>query len=464
MKTNCLIIIAAVLLTVTGCSGGQQLQNPTAITDTTVETTEPSVGQGEEPTSPVPTTIPILTTPATPTPTTPAPTTATPIPTTQPSGYADSDRDGLSDSKERQIGTDLDNDDTDGDGISDYDEITKYRLNPLAADSDGDGTPDSDMEERREYTYSIQAICAIRQPYDVSSMSNHFQDVVALSEASGILTYQVTFYPAAYHIIEEIPLDEVHEWYDGLDRFLTPDPLMNFDEEMSGQTRELFAAGEGTTDMDAVRQMYAWERSNITVKPGYSGGGSYPEPFLDLSITKDNQIIFPQTPIMFSYGEGYLGNHDWQLSHLVLGKSCFDNRTYGSCGSAANFHATILRSLGIPTRIIQTVPILDPTSAEQRKILSEAFSAYNALVLMMASETSYNHFMCEAFIGNRWIRLNESDYSDKSSVPFIKAVSFASWKEADFSQSWGQEGRPYSLIQVEERQAVHQPKVYRWTE
>lgn len=62
----------------------------------------------------------------------------------------DFDLDGLSDSEEKQFGTDLKNMDTDGDGLTDYDETKKYQTNPTKADTDGDGFSDS-AELRRGY-------------------------------------------------------------------------------------------------------------------------------------------------------------------------------------------------------------------------------------------------------------------------------------------------------------------------
>ena len=55
----------------------------------------------------------------------------------------DSDGDGLSDSEEVNVThTDPNKADTDGDGLSDKDEIGRYKTDPLKADSDGDGLPD----------------------------------------------------------------------------------------------------------------------------------------------------------------------------------------------------------------------------------------------------------------------------------------------------------------------------------
>jgi len=54
----------------------------------------------------------------------------------------DSDRDGLDDAREKELGTDPYNSDTDGDGLSDYDEVVYWKTDPLKADTDGDSYSD----------------------------------------------------------------------------------------------------------------------------------------------------------------------------------------------------------------------------------------------------------------------------------------------------------------------------------
>jgi hypothetical protein len=56
----------------------------------------------------------------------------------------DTDKDGLTDDEERLIGTDPKKADTDGDNVSDGDEVKKYKTNPLKADTDGDGFKDGE--------------------------------------------------------------------------------------------------------------------------------------------------------------------------------------------------------------------------------------------------------------------------------------------------------------------------------
>ena len=62
-------------------------------------------------------------------------------------GEADNDGDRLTNTTERKLGTDPDNSDTDGDGVSDGDEFYITKTNPLSVDSDGDGLSDGDEEK-----------------------------------------------------------------------------------------------------------------------------------------------------------------------------------------------------------------------------------------------------------------------------------------------------------------------------
>lgn len=54
----------------------------------------------------------------------------------------DTDRDGLPDRRERELGIDPNKADTDGDGLSDGDEVLIWLTDPLNPDSDGDGFKD----------------------------------------------------------------------------------------------------------------------------------------------------------------------------------------------------------------------------------------------------------------------------------------------------------------------------------
>jgi len=56
----------------------------------------------------------------------------------------DTDGDGLYNYEEDEFGTDIYKKDTDGDGLSDYDEVRKWETDPIKPDTDGDGVSDGE--------------------------------------------------------------------------------------------------------------------------------------------------------------------------------------------------------------------------------------------------------------------------------------------------------------------------------
>lgn len=58
------------------------------------------------------------------------------------SGLTDDDMDGLTSREEKELGTDPNNPDTDGDGLKDGEEVNTFMTNPLNPDTDGDGLSD----------------------------------------------------------------------------------------------------------------------------------------------------------------------------------------------------------------------------------------------------------------------------------------------------------------------------------
>lgn len=55
---------------------------------------------------------------------------------------SDADLDGLSNEEEKQFGTDMNNADTDADGLLDRDEVRMYHSDPLKTDTNEDGISD----------------------------------------------------------------------------------------------------------------------------------------------------------------------------------------------------------------------------------------------------------------------------------------------------------------------------------
>ena len=57
----------------------------------------------------------------------------------------------------------------------------------------------------------------------------------------------------------------------------------------------------------------------------------------------------------------------------LFGRAMFANRTHGSCTSSAVYLTTCLRALGIPTRMVLAIPMVDGNDQAQLALCAMAF-------------------------------------------------------------------------------------------
>jgi hypothetical protein len=98
------------------------------------------------------------------------------------------------------------------------------------------------------------------------------------------------------------------------------------------------------------------------------------------------------------------------LDHEVLGRQMFYNKVHGSCTSSSVYMATILRALGIPTRIVVCIPPADGNDPKQVAMLLNAIHHHKARAAIRRGLSEAhgfaNHLFNEVYVGHRWVRLN----------------------------------------------------------
>src|SRR5262249_53511856 len=72
--------------------------------------------------------------------------------------------------------------DSEGDGLSDFQEIHKYGTDPHKKPTAGTGASDGNWEERRQFTYSIRTIVRVLRPVNIATLNDDYQDVRVLRE------------------------------------------------------------------------------------------------------------------------------------------------------------------------------------------------------------------------------------------------------------------------------------------
>jgi hypothetical protein len=108
--------------------------------------------------------------------------------------------------------------------------------------------------------------------------------------------------------------------------------------------------------------------------------------------------------------------------------------------------ATILRALGIPTRIVFFVPPFDPNDSEQAQMFSNGIQHHRVRKTVSSALDKVrgfaNHMFNEVYVGHRWVRLNYSTLGQ----PVLDSHYFgllthiytcSSLSEARLAQTWG---------------------------
>ncbi|UCG58151.1 MAG: transglutaminase domain-containing protein [Phycisphaerales bacterium] len=369
--------------------------------------------------------------------------------------------------------------DSDGDGLSDFQEVHKYCTDPAKRDSDGDGVCDGDWNERREYTYSVRSILQFMPPFDEDCLNDDFQDARVLQRRDDYVEVEVVHYPLA---AADGSIEENVTWqrdYAGMTEYLKPGVTTNWDAKMRRELlAELKAEGiiiETLTDKEVVEKVSSWlqRRSRSLNKVFTTYYVHFPN---------GRPSVYPGLEIAF---EGEFDrdkdNYDWAIDrhfdHEVLGKGMFYHRTHGACTSFAVYQTTVLRALGIPARMIIVIPAVDPSDERQVRLVREHITHNQVRETMMAGlrrcgQGFTAHTFNEVYVGNRWHRLNYG----KLGQPILDRrlfglqthlYTFNDLSEADLAPTWGwrygksvrtaafRHGNPYSAIALSDLFGCH---------
>ncbi len=369
--------------------------------------------------------------------------------------------------------------DTDGDGLSDFQEINKYFTDPAKRDSDGDNIPDGDWNERREYTYSVRTILQFMPPFDEDVLNDDFQDARVLEKRDDYTEIEIIHYPFA-GAYESIP--ENRNWRNddaGMTEYLKPGATTNWDTEMKKDLLdELKADGiiiDELSDKQVVEKVSSWllEKSRYLDKVFTTMYVYYAD---------DKLRIYPGLESAFE-GEfnrdkdNYTWTIDQHFEHEVLGKGMFYNKTHGSCTSTALYLTTVLRAVGIPTRMITLIPLVDASNDEQIIMVKNRIENNKVRETMLAGlrrtgKGFTNHTINEVYINGHWYRLNYNKLGQNILDSHLFGLqthlyTFNDLSEANLAPTWGwryakgasnsifKHSNPYSVVTISDLFGCH---------
>ena len=269
-----------------------------------------------------------------------------------------------------------------------------------------------DLQERhprKEDTYTITSVMQITPLVNPSDMNDEFQDVRVLAQDKDSVTVEITYYP-----LYQPKIHESFSWHTkdpAMSQYLQPTPTENWDETMCRDLLvELRRAGIEPTklsDKQLVEKVAAWAMNRSQLSMVAESGGWF------LYFPNGKPAIYP--PLRSAFEVSPAGKQTAQeiAEGGLLGRSMFYQKLHGTCGSSSVYLATIFKALGIPTRIILTIPPFDPNDESQYKLFCD--SLHHPLVQKTVRAALHgthgnwsNHFYKEVYVGHRWVRLNYS--------------------------------------------------------
>jgi len=364
--------------------------------------------------------------------------------------------------------------DTDEDGLSDFQEIHKYLTNPTEPDTDNDGINDGDWNERREYAYTVRSIMRFMHPFDDDVLNDNFQDARVLKEEDYYTELEVIHYPfgTAENSISANP--DWQQDYAGMTEYLQSGITSNWNNLMKQDLlSELQTDGiivSNLTDKQAIEQVSYWMYRK------YNSLDSFTTYYIHYP--NGQPTIYPGLEAAFERDKGPYG---WtiqeQFEHELLGKGMYYNKTCGTCTSFATALTTVLRTIGIPTRMIIVIPIVDASNPNQTQLVEQGITndqvRRTVLNWLSGAGTGFtSHTFNEVYVGNQWHRLNYTQLGQ----PILDAhcfglhthlYTFNDLSGADLAPTWGWRygkgigndvfgyGNPYTTISLSDLLGAH---------
>jgi hypothetical protein len=370
--------------------------------------------------------------------------------------------------------------DTDGDGLSDFAERHKYGTDPSKRDTDGDGKWDGDRDERREYAYTVRSVVRLLPPVTADALTDDQQDGRVVRSTRDFVEIEVVHYPlntARDAVVADPAWRKTVASRPDLAPFLKPGKCARFDAAMATELAvELAAAGTDPAtadDVAVVKACTSWLLEKTKFEDGFTTF------CFDLSGAKPKVQRGLETRVQEELARCGRGL-DEQLERELVADGMFRRRVHGTCTSSAIFWTACLRALGIPTRGVLHIPLVDASDPEELGWIESNLehkkvrrTIRDALAPLTQSWSS--HTMVEVFVGGRWRLLNYGALGqpslDRNYFGLMTHVAtFADWSDAEASRTIGLRqcsgqphadddpfghANPYSCIELDDRFGAH---------
>ncbi|HEX4262798.1 MAG TPA: transglutaminase domain-containing protein [Verrucomicrobiae bacterium] len=301
--------------------------------------------------------------------------------------------------------------------------------------------PSAERHPDKADTYTITSVIQILPPVNPDDMNDDFQDVSVLTRDKDSVTVQITYFPLYQPAVGENP-----NWRKddaGMDQYLQSTPTENWDETMRhdliAELRQADIDPDVLTDKQLVERVSRWAMRRAHSTDAFA--------IWAVDYSNGAPTVYPPLREAFDRQKPNPGWTDQRMfEQEVLGRSMFYNKVHGSCTSSAVYLTTILRALGVPTRIVFCIPPFDPNDNAQAKMFYDNIHNNKARETVRAALDGTggfeNHLFNEVYIDHHWVRLNYSTLGqpildDHYFGLLTHIYTCSDLSQASLAQTWG---------------------------
>lgn len=299
--------------------------------------------------------------------------------------------------------------------------------------------------------YTVTSTMEILKPIKIESMNTDAQRAEVISENDRTVTVKITVNPVADQISTLAPNPTWKQDYaadENLKKYLSPGITTNWDEEMRSELLSALAKSnifpDQLSDIELVKKVSAWIFSGQAFK--------FQDHFIsyDVEFLNGTPNVIPELRDHFNSekSKNYFADDNQALAQGIYGKAMFRSRKFGNCTYSATLQATVLKALGIPTRLVLMVPAIDWNDQAQWNMIHEnlhQFAVRKKVLegLALQSIGSWgSHTFNEVYVGHKWVRLNYTNLGQTPADPqffglMLQVNQMSDWSEANLGKTWG---------------------------
>ena len=306
---------------------------------------------------------------------------------------------------------------------------------------DGAATPPNADEH-----YTINATIRILNPVNVAAMNDERQTATSVRATDEYTDVAFTLFPLIEQRVKPNP-----NWREDAKRlreYVRPGPTSNWDDAMRATlVAELARDGIEVAKLDdvtLVKQVSRWLLKRTRTIDMFDTW------FVEFDAAGTPRVA-PGLERAFRQ-KGGIGDVTWtdqqQFERELLGRSMFAQRCAGTCTSYAILQQTVLRALGVPTRVVLTIPVADVNDEAQVDLVRSGLRHHKTRATITSGLNAMSvggwssHTINEVFVGGRWVLLNYAELGQPMLDgtmfgAFVRIDTIDDWAETKYATTWG---------------------------